>query len=225
MNIKNIIIFINICISYQNIINEGVYNIIWNNLYLKKHKNKITISNKLNHPSSFFRIYKINKPFEFDYYIIEEILSNNRNKLSYSRQKEIIFPKIDKLEYSLWNFIIKKNKKYIIRNKNNCYVIISQLNSIICEDAPFEKATEFDLIKIYDEVKESEEDNKLIEKEPIDVIIKYIDLRDKSLKREDIHQIEKDYDNEELRYAIRSIFMNIPWIRKIFNIMPTLDIL
>ena len=60
----------------------------------------------------------------------------------------------------------------------------------------------------------------LIEKEPIDVLIKYIDLRDNALKRSGIHQIEKDYDNEELRYSIRSIFMNIPWVRKIFILMP-----
>ena len=63
-------------------------------------------------------------------------------------------------------------------------------------------------------------DLKLLKKEPIDILIKYIDLRDPNLKRNEIHQIEKDYDNEELRYSIRSILMNIPWIRKIFILMP-----
>ena len=48
----------------------------------------------------------------------------------------------------------------------------------------------------------------------------YIDLRDKSLKRKGIKQIYKDFDNEELRYSIRSILENIPWIRKIFILMP-----
>ena len=51
-------------------------------------------------------------------------------------------------------------------------------------------------------------------------MIKYIDLRDPNLKRKGIHQIEKDYDNDELRYSIRSILMNISWIRKIFILMP-----
>ena len=51
-------------------------------------------------------------------------------------------------------------------------------------------------------------------------MIKYIDLRDPNLIRNGIHQIDKDYDNEELRYSIRSILMNIPWIRKIFILMP-----
>ena len=51
-------------------------------------------------------------------------------------------------------------------------------------------------------------------------MIKYIDLNDPNLNRKGIHQIEKDYDNEELRYSIRSIFKNIPWVRKIFILMP-----
>lgn len=59
-----------------------------------------------------------------------------------------------------------------------------------------------------------------LEDEPIDVVIKYIDLTDKNLKRDGIPQIKKDYDNEELRYSLRSIVKNMPWARKIFIIMP-----
>lgn len=59
-----------------------------------------------------------------------------------------------------------------------------------------------------------------IESEPIDAVIKYIDLNDKKLVRKGIPQIKKDFDNEELRYSLRSILKNIPWIRKIFIIMP-----
>lgn len=55
---------------------------------------------------------------------------------------------------------------------------------------------------------------------PIDVVYKYIDLRDKNLKRKGIPQVVKDFDNEELRYSIRSVLKNVPWIRKIFIIMP-----
>ena len=76
------------------------------------------------------------------------------------------------------------------------------------------------MIKIFEEVKEKKTDNELIEKEPIDALIKYIDLKDPLLNRSGIHQIEKDYDNEELKYSIRSILKNIPWIRKIFILMP-----
>ena len=40
------------------------------------------------------------------------------------------------------------------------------------------------------------------------------------MNRTGIHQINKDIDNEELRFSIRSILKNIPWIRKIFILMP-----
>lgn len=63
-------------------------------------------------------------------------------------------------------------------------------------------------------------ENNLLENTPIDVVYKYIDLRDKNLVRDGIPQIIKDYDNEELRYSIRSVLQNIPWVRKIFIIMP-----
>ena len=76
------------------------------------------------------------------------------------------------------------------------------------------------MVRIYEEVKENKKDNELINKEPVDVLIKYIDLRYPELKRYGIHQINKDYDNEELRYSIRSILKNIPWVRKIFILMP-----
>ena len=60
----------------------------------------------------------------------------------------------------------------------------------------------------------------ILDDEPIDVVIKYIDLTDGNLKRDGIPQIKKDYDNEELRYSLRSILKNMPWIRKIFIVMP-----
>ena len=78
------------------------------------------------------------------------------------------------------------------------------------------------MINIYFEVNKRKQLNNidLINKEPADILIKYIDLQDPKLKRNNIHQIEKDFDNEELRYSIRSILTNIPWIRKIFILMP-----
>lgn len=61
---------------------------------------------------------------------------------------------------------------------------------------------------------------KLLEREPIDVVIKYIDLTDPNLKREGIPQIKKDEDNDELKYAVRSVLKNLPWVRKIHIVMP-----
>ena len=57
------------------------------------------------------------------------------------------------------------------------------------------------------------------------MIIKYIDLTDKNLKRKDIIQIYKDQNNEELKYSLRSILQYIPWIRKIYILMPNEKVL
>ena len=58
-----------------------------------------------------------------------------------------------------------------------------------------------------------------VENEPIDLVYKYIDLSDENLHREGIPVCKKDYDNEELRYSLRSVLKNIPWVRKIFIII------
>jgi hypothetical protein len=78
----------------------------------------------------------------------------------------------------------------------------------------------FNFIKLYEEAELNQEYLEIIEKEPIDVLIKYIDLTDNTLNRTGIIQIYKDHDNEELRFSIRSILENIPWTRKIYILMP-----
>ena len=154
----------------------------------------------------------------FSYYSIEQIKTGYI--LIYSNKTKLIsFNKRNHRKIDLWNFIKTENNHYIIQNINKCYIIIINY-TIICENISFEKASQFNLIKIYEEIKENKLDNELLNKEPIDVLIKYIDLRDPELKRDGIHQIKKDYDNEELRYSIRSILKNIPWVRKIFILMP-----
>lgn len=60
--------------------------------------------------------------------------------------------------------------------------------------------------------------NDILKNTPIDVVYKYIDLRDKSLNRK--NKVKKDFDNEELRYSLRSVLKNVPWVRKIYIIMP-----
>jgi hypothetical protein len=77
----------------------------------------------------------------------------------------------------------------------------------IDEQLAFNKSNyEFRVLKLYEEIGRIDSFQlKMIEKEPIDLFIKYIDLRDKSLNRRGIRQIYKDFDNEELRYSLRSI--------------------
>ena len=79
---------------------------------------------------------------------------------------------------------------------------------------------EFIFIKLYTENNEHNINCTLLEKEPIGVLIKYIDLSYPGLNRKNIKQLEKDEDNNELKYSLRSILQNIPWIRKIYILMP-----
>ena len=82
----------------------------------------------------------------------------------------------------------------------------------------------FNFLKLYEKGNLKQSHLKFIEKEPIDLVIKYIDLTDKSLSRIGITQIYKDKDNEELRYSLRSILEYLPWIRKIYILMPNLKV-
>ena len=101
------------------------------------------------------------------------------------------------------NFMFDKNKTKIIINSSQ-----------------IENNYKFKIEKLYEELLLKKEYLPIIEKEPIDILIKYIDFNDPNLKREGIKQIKKDEDNGELKFNLRSIFKFIPWIRKIFILMP-----
>ena len=215
MSIKIIICYLFLSFS-SRLITESVYNLLWDNHYLSFNKNKIIISDKFNYPITLFRIKIISNS---SCYYIEEI--NTNYTLGFSLNKELLFyeRKEQNNLFISWEFINVKENIYVIKNKNNCYITASKIN-FTCENIPKYKASLFKLVKVYEEVTKNRFDNEIIEKEPIDLLIKYIDLRDTNLKRNKIHQIEKDYDNEELKYSIRSVMQNIPWIRKIFILMP-----
>ena len=83
-----------------------------------------------------------------------------------------------------------------------------------------EKQFVFTFVKLFEEGKFNSEFLNYINNEPIDIVIKYIDLTDKSLNRNGIKQTYKDQDNQEIKYCIRSILYNLPWIRKIYILMP-----
>ena len=147
------------------------------------------------------------------------------NILIYKKQE------ILKEEKIIWKIInIKKNFffiKNIYNNKyleeNNIWLQCSNEKIFISKKVDYEKINKkfiFRLQKLYEEAKMDNTNKKYINKAHIDILIKYIDLTDKNLNREGILQIYKDFDNEELRYSLRSIFKNIPWVRKIFILMP-----
>ena len=218
----NLIIVLFLFITIINgTLSNGIYKIKYQDLYLNfdyKH-NKFYFSKKSSlSRASLFRIYN-----EFDinntsYYLIESLQHNK--KLFSNHNKVLSDIKYEKSNKNFfWSFINNNKSSVIIKNKNGCYIQISSSDEVTCIDS-IQKASQFFLLKIYEEVKHTQEDIKLIEKEPIDILIKYIDLNDPNLKRKGIHQIKKDFDNEEIKYSIRSILKNIPWIRKIFILMP-----
>ena len=205
--------------SLEKPIKNYVYNLIYKNLYFNYENDTIQISELLKEQiNSYFRIKKVSK--NIDYYYIEHI--NTELKLIYSDYNKLNVS-INLLgfdsDFDKWCFIQNGDNTYKIQNKNKCFIKVKEF-IITCEYISFEEASEFNLIKIYEEANENILNNKIIENEAIDILIKYIDLRDPSLKRDGIHQIRKDFDNEELRYSIRSILKNIPWVRKIFIVMP-----
>ena len=215
-NIINILFFIPI----KLIINDGVYNIMWNDFYLSYKNKEINTSLSFKYPNTYFRIIKSKDNDIEQFYFIEQLISKLKLSISIFENKlSFIQVDIEKNDYITWNFIKIKDNKYAIRNKNKFFIKISNFK-IFCKDITIEEASQFDLRLIFKEVKENQLDNEILEKEPIDILIKFIDLRDPKLKRKDIHQIEKDYDNEELRYSLRSILKNISWVRKIFIVMP-----
>ena len=122
-----------------------------------------------------------------------------------------------------------KNDQFTIKSEHNSkYLEINEFNEttyfLNCTsnnylESQYFKAV-FSFVKIFEIIKIKNEHLKIIEDEPIDIVIKYIDLTDSSLVRKGIPQIKKDKDNEELKYACRSIIKYVPWVRKIFIIMP-----
>ena len=139
---------------------------------------------------------------------------------------KIINSKFCNNDKALWKIIPKINENnkliYYVQNKDNKKFWELEKVSIKLSETTdllnLNTTNEFLFIELYKEVKKKE--SKLLENEPIDVLIKYIDLSDRSLNRTGIHQIVKDEDHQELRYSVRSILKNIPWIRKIFILMP-----
>ena len=164
-----------------------------------------------------------------EYFYIKEKESNILLALN---GKEIDFISVyffKNKDITLWKIIPKINEDnqlvYYVQNKKTkqfweLLPDADKLNiSKTTDISKLNEYNEFQFIELYKEVNKKAK-SKILEEEPIDVFIKYIDLSDPKLNRTGIRQIKKDEDNQELRYTVRSILKNIPWIRKIFILMP-----
>lgn len=185
-------------------------------LQICDNNNKIALTR--NH-KSYFRIINIKN----NSYYIKTIFRNL--ELGINNEEEIILYK-NKDDNNLkfqWNIIKIDKKKYSITNKYNNKILEVRKNKLKFSDDKnlIINGSHFFLFdKLFEEYKYKKEFLKKIFEEPIDIIIKYIDLNDKTLNRTGINQTYKDNDNEELRYSLKSILQYMPWVRKIFILMP-----
>ena len=223
---------INASTKSDNISNfeEGVYNIISVQKYVSisfntKKELKFKKEN-LGHNSLNFRIKFIDSKsniMTLQHLMTESYLGIEINKTN-NENNTILLMNKEKYEFENTSFLFVLEEieynTFLIKSKLGCYLYENNYN-ILCSFQPNAKHHYFYLLRLFSEVdKENKQDLEKIEKEPIDVLIKYIDLSDPSLKREGIKQIIKDEQNEELRYCVRSVLKNIPWVRKIFILMP-----
>lgn len=214
--------FFLINLSKVILIQNAVYNLLYKNLFFIYENLTLQLSDSLKEEiNANFRITRIDIKSNNSYYYIEHVNTNQYLSIQSNSLNNLLLKLLLNEDKDLvsWNLIKTSNNKYIIQNKNHCYLKVI-ISNISCQYSLMKEATEFELIKIYEEIKDDIFNQELIEKEPIDALIKYIDLRDPFLKRNGIHQIKKDFDNEELKYCIRSIIKNIPWVRKIYILMP-----
>ena len=228
------------------IINSCDCNEIPNGLYIIKNKanlNLCLMNSSLyfsSEESCQFYIYKKdNQPLhEYDlapsdentYYFIEEEKTGKKLFFNESNNTISLSNQINTKDFSvfLWEIHPKKDSFFEIKSKIKKFFISyeetkEKTTKAFCESSwsalAGDRDTKIKFIEIYHEL-EKKSDKKILEKEPIDVVIKYIDVKDENINRKHLGQIEKDKHNNELKYSLRSIFKNIPWINKIFIIMP-----
>lgn len=112
--------------------------------------------------------------------------------------------------FNVDEYIIKNNYNQKYLKITNQSLSFEEINKECINNKTIDKVFIFRILTLYENFRDVKlSDLKKVEKEPIDIFIKYIDLSDKTLKRDGIKQIYKDEDNEELKYSLRSIFQNI----------------
>ena len=213
-----ILILFLIIFSNENNLKDAVYVIMHKNKYIIFENNDIKLS--INSKTEKFTNFRINRvSYNSSYSFIKNIKYNKYLSISNTNFDAQISKSKNIDDLKQWTFLNVQENNFKILNKNDCYLIVYKDN-LKCKKISLEEATTFLITMLYEEVKFDSYNNFLVNKEPIDVIIKYIDLMDPELNRTGIHQLKKDIDNEELKYSVRSILTNIPWVRYIFILMP-----
>lgn len=194
---------------------NGIYIVknILTDLYLSFWNDKLILSNKKSH----FRI----KLIKSNIYLIETRIK--KRIIGVSKNDEIILYNnhIENKNYKThWNLTGINNNIFIIQSQYNGKFLTIKNNRVQLVEKNFDldeinnainlifidKGFFFSFKKLFQENPYKNEYKKKIANEKIDVIMKYIDLSDKGLKRNGILQTYKDQNNEELKYSLRSIF-------------------
>ena len=163
----------------------------------------------------------ITPTFLNSYYIISReqnkrlgIDNNNRLHLYNIEDKENI-------ERTYWNIIRYENNTNIFLIQNVFTQTYLETNKDPSDKVDIPQSVFiFSFFKLFDEVQIRPIDIEMVSKEPIDVFIKYTDFTGKTLSEKGIKETSKENDMDKLKYCIRSILKYIPWIRKIFIVMP-----
>ena len=194
---------------------EGAYAIKENEdiRWLEIYDGKLYLDKNSNKKKAHLYINKVKNKADI-FYNINLIINNSKLCIDETNASLSFCENITNDESSKWNIIKNKNQNYIIQNKaTKKYIGINNtteknatkiLLNINCDQ---NNATKFQFFKIFQEY--IPKNTPLLDKEPIDVLIKYIDLKDKNLQRKNMKQSKKDFDNEELKYSLRSIFIKI----------------
>jgi len=228
----------------QSNLTEAVYSISskkfghYNNLIYKHNEQILLFSNKIKGWPKNIKLIP-SKQEENIYYIefevSKKIFGLNKTEISSIVLYDNISSVGGNYEMIKWKIFEVNNNNYLIQNSFSkkfwktrdliyldCSGEFENINntSLIDNNHLINNPYTFKIVKLFEEMDIKEEHVGIIEREPVDILIKYIDLSDPYLKRDGIKQIKKDKDNGELKYSLRSIFRFIPWVRKIFILMP-----
>ena len=209
----------------------------YNNLYYKRNEEIFCFSKRYETSMKNIKLIKINNKAN-EYFMellkLKKFIGINETKPDFLSiyDNETLFQKnntkiiwklyqINEEEFLIQNKYTKKFWKTKIFLNLDCSGEIKFIkNKNIINSSLIDRSYKFKIEKLYEELRIKEEYVPIIEKEQVDILIKYIDFKDPNLNREGIRQIKKDEDNGELKYSLRSILKFIPWIRKIFILMP-----
>ena len=222
INIKNfvsILLLISTFVYIRNAELKGIFRIdsVSNGNSLTDENYRLQFDKIKEKTSQNFRITKNQN----NLYYIE---NKSHNKIAVNSNGHVLMmynPNDSELKKTMeWNFYLLEDNKYVIQNdgnkkfleiNNNFFQCLNDIpQPIEAHKAEISDNFKFSLLKLYEELTFTPEQKEIVDKEPVDVVIKYIDLTDKTLNRTGIKQIQKDEDNEELRYSIRGILKYIP---------------